>query len=244
MKQQNKTSTIGGRGTSSRFILDNKTLSSSALKEEIKRKYNIWNTSAIRGSSETKDGDEWMCFHHVVDLIRKTQEAIETELGTKLLKKFGIESISSYDENFDDLLRIVYEELEIVVKDNMKLRSLQELEELQSKIKGLQKQINCVKNHPEIKPLNCCWHADSLEYREYKRLTKNKIKELENDKESSRLAIQEIHKDLKKSKTIKKIEGRKEALDKVRAICIKSKYYIPELWDYLNKQEKDREERL
>jgi len=25
------------------------------------------------------------------------------------------------------------------------------------------REINCVKDHPEIKPLNCCWMADSME---------------------------------------------------------------------------------
>lgn len=34
-----------------------------------------------------------------------------------------------------------------------------------------------------------------------------------------------------------KDKGRKEVLDEVRAICLKSEYYIPELWDYLNKQD-------
>lgn len=33
-------------------------------------------------------------------------------------------------------------------------------------IDRLKRQINCVKDHPEIKPLNCCWMADSLELRE------------------------------------------------------------------------------
>jgi len=33
----------------------------------------------------------------------------------------------------------------------------------------LKRQINCVKDHPEIKPLNCCWMADSLELRELRK---------------------------------------------------------------------------
>jgi len=51
--------------------------------------------------------------------------------------------------------------------NNSNIKTLtSQVKRLQAKIKKLERQINCVKDHPEIKPLNCCWMADSLELRE------------------------------------------------------------------------------
>jgi len=46
---------------------------------------------------------------------------------------------------------------------------LDDFEKLQNAHEKLKRQINCVKDHPEIKPLNCCWMADSLELRELRK---------------------------------------------------------------------------
>jgi len=54
--------------------------------------------------------------------------------------------------------------LEIDEKTN-----LDDFEKLQNAHEKLRRQINCIKDHPEIKPLNCCWMADSLELRELRK---------------------------------------------------------------------------
>ena len=57
-----------------------------------------------------------------------------------------------------------------------------ELQRARAEIKRLQRQINCVKPHPRIKPRNCCWTADSLILRECEKDNKRlyrKIEELE-----------------------------------------------------------------
>ena len=38
-----------------------------------------------------------------------------------------------------------------------------QIKELKKKVKKLEREINCVKNHPKLKSLNCCYHADSFE---------------------------------------------------------------------------------
>jgi len=37
-------------------------------------------------------------------------------------------------------------------------------------IKILERRINCVRNHNELKPLNCCYQADTLELKSLRKL--------------------------------------------------------------------------
>lgn len=66
----------------------------SALKEEIRKKYNIWKTSDIRGSSETSDRDEWLSLRNVIHLVCKTQEADKEEI-----KKIQRQKVIDYMQN-------------------------------------------------------------------------------------------------------------------------------------------------
>ena len=44
--------------------------------------------------------------------------------------------------------------------------------ELHEEIAKLKRQINCVRDHPEIKPQNCCWTADSILMQEHEKHVK------------------------------------------------------------------------
>ena len=47
-------------------------------------------------------------------------------------------------------------------------------EKLKKEIIKLKRLINCVKDHPEIKPLNCCYQADTMMLKEYIKERKSK----------------------------------------------------------------------
>ncbi|MHA1305348.1 MAG: hypothetical protein ACTSPI_16740 [Candidatus Heimdallarchaeaceae archaeon] len=74
--------------------------------------------------------------------------------------------IGQKDKQIQSLKKKI-ELLEIDEKTN-----LDDFEKLQNAHEKLRRQINCVKDHPEIKPLNCCWMADSLELRELRKIGK------------------------------------------------------------------------
>ena len=50
---------------------------------------------------------------------------------------------------------------------------------LVSHIERLNRQINCVKNHDEIKPITCCFHADTMLLKEF--MDANKEDNRQND---------------------------------------------------------------
>lgn len=63
--------------------------------EELRKKYSIWDTSAIRGSSETKDNDEWMSLPHVVMEVEKQKQQHKDDID-KLNKitKYAMETVT------------------------------------------------------------------------------------------------------------------------------------------------------
>lgn len=76
-----------------------------------------------------------------------------------------------YKEDISDLK----ERLNAQLKLNS--RYAHEITRLEIEIEELKRQINCVKDHPEIKPVNCCWTADSLMMQEHE----DEIKELQKE---------------------------------------------------------------
>jgi len=63
----------------------------------------------------------------------------------------------AYDEQISTLSKKVQELQTELEKWKKQTKAHEEF------IGKLLRQINCVKDHPRIKPLNCCWMADSME---------------------------------------------------------------------------------
>ena len=84
----------------------------------------------------------------------------------KALRDKGDDKARLHKKQISELKKKI-ELLEIDEKTN-----LDDFEKLQNAHEKLRRQINCVKDHPEIKPLNCCWMADSLELRELRKTGK------------------------------------------------------------------------
>ena len=94
-----------------------------------------------------------------------------------------LEALSLVEKNFERKVKDSFEDMEFVENvikpeiDNYYKKQGKSTKgelllinaQLKAEIERLKRQINCVKDHPEIKPLNCCWMADSLELREQKK---------------------------------------------------------------------------
>jgi organic radical activating enzyme len=51
-------------------------------------------------------------------------------------------------------------------------------ERLEEEVIKLKRLINCVKDHPEIKPHNCCYQADTIELEEYLKDRNKRIRKI------------------------------------------------------------------
>jgi len=101
-------------------------------------------------------------------ILKRVKQALsiaEDDYQNRLARaeRMSRQGLMERDKQISELEKKI-ELLEIDEKTN-----LDDFEKLQNAHEKLRRQINCIKDHPEIKPLNCCWMADSLELRELRK---------------------------------------------------------------------------